>query len=163
MKSLQVHRRVISTLMLSVVAGTLLAQTASAGNAYGHYRRWKGGPPEREVRWVAPEPNRVVVVHHSDAGPIFAGLVGGLILGAAIANANSNTQPVEPISYSYWDPYCHERFSSLAAYDAHLRYYHHPQYVRVIDVSDGRCVQRLNWCDHGWRPCGGDGDGDWDN
>jgi len=155
MKTLHLHRRVISTLMLSLLAATFLAQTASAGNAYG--RRWKGGPWQREARWVAPQPNRVVVVHHSDAGPIFAGLVGGLILGAAIANA----QPAAHVSYSYWDPYCQESFSSLAAYDAHLRYYHHPQYVRVIDSSDGRCVQRLSWCDRGWQPS--DRDGDWHN
>jgi hypothetical protein len=157
MKSLHTHRRVISTLMLSLVAATLFAQTASAGNAYGH-RRWKGGPPVREARWVAPQPNRVVVVHHSDAGPIFAGLVGGLILGAAIANAQ---QPAAHVSYSYWDPYCHEGFVSLAAYDAHLRHYHHPEFVRVIDTSDGRCVQRLSWNNNGWQPC--DRDGDWNN
>ncbi|HTO91651.1 MAG TPA: hypothetical protein VMJ70_11030 [Candidatus Sulfotelmatobacter sp.] len=148
MKTLNEHRRVISTLMMSLVAATLLAQTASAGNAWGHSKRWKPGPPAREIGWVAP-PAPVYVVHHSDAGPIFAGLVGGLILGAALANAH----PAVHVQYSYWDPYCQESFSSLAAYDAHLRYHHHPQFVRVIDASNGRCVRELSWSDRGWQPC----------
>ena len=68
----------------------------------------------RRVRYVEPHVHyssyRIV---RSDAGPVIAGFIGGLFLGATLANA-------APAGYEYYDPYCGATYGSLRAYNAHL-------------------------------------------
>lgn len=155
------NRRFAATLMLGVLAASMIATAAEAGHGYGN-RRWKPGPPrDYAVRRVATSypTHRVTYVRsHSDAGPLFAGLVGGLILGAALS---SHAQPVVHTSYSYWDPYCDESFASLEVYRSHVGRYHHPRVVRVIEVGSGRCVRDMCWRGDEWRDY--DGPDDWND
>jgi hypothetical protein len=158
MKLLLGNRRLAATLMLGVIAASVLAPAAEAG----HYRRYKPGPPQgyvvRRVATVYPTHRVTYVRSHSDAAPLFAGLVGGLILGAALS---SRAQPVVQTSYSYWDPYCDESFASLEIYRSHVRHYHHPRVVRVIEIGSGRCVRDMCWRDDQWRDY--DGPADWND
>jgi len=146
MKSLLPHRRTLAVIMLSAFLAASLAPAAEAGHAYG--RRWKPGPPVRTVRYSQPYyGSQYRVVHHSDAGPILAGSVGGIVLGAALSHA----QPVVVhADYNYWDPYCDEGFVSLDAYRSHLYRHHHPGVVRVIEVSSGDCVRTMHWDNEDW-------------
>jgi hypothetical protein len=160
MKTLVSHRRTLATVLLTLFAAATFAPAADAGHAYGH-RRWKGGPPVQEVRYVQPAyyaPSVQVYHHSSNAGPVLAGIVGGIVLGAALANSHPVVVHTE---YSYWDPYCHESYASLDDYQAHLYYHHHPREVRVIEVDNGQCVRNMYWSDGGWCSGGYDNDGDW--
>jgi len=152
MKSLLHPRRAVATLMLGVFATMLLAPVAEAGNGRGNHRRWKRHPVVREVRYVQPAPRAHYVHRHSDAGPILAGIVGGIVLGAAIANA----QPAVHASYSYWDPYCEVRYSTLDRYRTHIRSCDHPRVVRVMDRRSGHHVRDLCWREDAWREYHGD-------
>ena len=157
MKSLFQHRGLAATLMLGVMAATLIAPAAEAGHGRGNSRRWKSGPPSGyDVRYSAPAypaPRAYYGRQHSDAVPLFAGLVGGLVLGAAL----SHSQSAVHANYSYWDPYCEESYSSLESYQSHVRGCHHPRVARVIEISSGDCVRVSAWRDNAWRVCGGDG------
>jgi hypothetical protein len=116
--------RWISGLLLVAVATTTLAPMAEAGRR--GRSRWKDRDSyceTREVRQVyAPRRARYkrsqgyssYRVVRSDAGPIIAGFVGGLFLGATLANA-------APAGYEYYDPYCNTEYSNLRTYNAHLR------------------------------------------
>ena len=170
MKPLIRYRRWTAGLAL---AAFVLAASSPAAQADHHGRRYKDGPgyyPGPVVRHFhcGYAPRRVVIVRHSDAAPLFAGLIGGFVLGNAVAHASAPVYAPEP-SYYYWDPYCHERFASLELYRPRF-HYHHPYVVRVISVESGACVGAYRWCDGGWRPCpyygddGRDGDRgeDWD-
>ncbi len=140
-------RRMVATLVLGALATTLVAPVAEAGHDRGRHRRWKH---VREVRCdVRPAPvSHVTYVHrHSDAGPIPAGIVGGLVLGAALSNA----QPAVHASYSYWDPYCEVSYGSLERARSHFRGCDHPRVVRVIEVRSGDYVRDLCWRDSAWR------------
>jgi hypothetical protein len=100
------------------------------------------------------------VVRESNVGPVFAGLIGGLILGTAIAHASA-----PPPDYYYWDSYCDERFVSLDRYRHHLRYHHHPYVVRVIGARSGACEFSYRWHDGAWHRWDDDGwrDRGWDD
>jgi hypothetical protein len=91
------------------------------------------------------------------------------VIGSALANASA---PAYGPAHYYWDPWCHERFTSLGIYRSHFRYHHHPRVVRVISVESGACVDSYAWHDGDWRSerGGGWGDdrgrdqgGDWDH
>jgi len=155
MKRMMQTRRAVATLMLGVVATMLVAPVAEAGHGRGH-RRYKRVAVVREVRYAAPScPTPVYYQRrHSDAGPILAGIVGGLVLGAALSNA----QPAVHASYSYWDPYCEDSYTSLTSYRTHSRHCSHPQVVRVVEVRSGDPVRDLCWQNDAWREY----DGDWD-
>jgi len=59
--------------------------------------------------------------------------------------------------YSYEDPYCHERFSSLSQYDSHCdRSGGHPRYAEVIDNRNGGCVGSMREDGDRWSKCGRD-------
>jgi hypothetical protein len=97
-------------------------------------------------------------VRRSDSfGPVFAGIIGGLALGAAIgsAHAHDGSGPAVHAGHYYWYPYCGGRYASLGAYRHHLRHgCRHPHVVRVISVSSGDCVRSLryhrgDWCEVG--------------
>ena len=64
------------------------------------------------------------VVRRSDAGPVIAGFIGGLFLGATLANA-------APAGYEYYDPYCHKSYNTLSSYHGHLANCNHENTVRV--------------------------------
>jgi len=113
----------MSGLLVMALALATLAPAAEAGRrgksrykhaGYCETRVVRHVVAPRRVRYVAPHAHyssyRVV---HSDAGPVIAGFIGGLFLGATLANA-------APAGYEYYDPYCEASYSSLRAYHAHL-------------------------------------------
>ena len=163
-------RRWLTRVALAAFAMAALSPAAQAGHGS---RRYKGAPaycPPPPVRHVHYAPQRVVYLErHSDAAPLFAGLIGGLVIGSALAHASDRAP--EP-AYYYWDPWCHERFTSLAIYRSHFHRHHHPRVVRVISVQTGACVDAYHWHDGDWRSEPGDGwehegscgrGGDWDD
>jgi len=164
MKTLFHMRRWLTGLVLAGFAVTALSPVAQADH---RGRRDRGNPgyyPPPVVRH-AYAPRRVVYYQrHSDAAPLFAGLIGGLVIGSALAHASEHAYAPAPDDY-YWDPYCHERFASLAIYRSHFRYHHHPRVVRVISIETGSCVGGYHWYDGEWRSESGDHgddeDGDW--
>lgn len=154
-------RRWVMGAALAAFAVATISPAAQAG-----HRRYKGVPSycAPPVRYYNP-PRRVLYYErHSDAAPLFAGLIGGFVLGSALAHASSPT-------HYYWDPYCHERFVSLSIYRSHFRYHHHPRVVRVISIDSGDCIDTYRWNDGDWRSDdrawerdgGWDRDGDWDD
>lgn len=152
-------RRVAAVLMLGAFATTMVAPLAEAGNGRGrgHGRRYKNVQVVREVHRSYPAyPYRRVtyVRRQSNAGPILAGVVGGLILGSVLSN--SNVHASVHADYSYYDPYCETSYRSLERYRSHSRGCDHPQVVRVIEVSNGNHVRDMCWRDNGWREYKGD-------
>jgi hypothetical protein len=153
------HRRRVVTgvLQIAVLAATLAP--AAEARRRGH-DRYKPGP-YREVKVVRHAPHRghghgsVYVVRRSSAGPVIAGFLGGLFLGATLANA-------APSGYEYYDPYCDADFASLEIYHAHLRRHHHPQVVRVIEVETGACAHTYRYDDHRWQEFDDRQAEDWD-
>ena len=56
--------------------------------------------------------------------------------------------------YSYEDPFCHERFSSLDLYRAHVeRRGHHALVAQVIDNSDGDVIDVIRFNGGHWESC----------
>lgn len=113
----------MSALLVIAMAMATLAPAAEAGRrgksrykhaGYHQTRVVRQVFVPRRVRYHAPRYHyssyRVV---YSDAGPVIAGFIGGLFLGATLANA-------APAGYEYYDPYCEVGYSSLRAYHAHL-------------------------------------------
>ena len=151
MKNLSNQRHVIIALLLATMATASFASLATA--EHGRGRRYRGhGHETRVVRHIyrpayACSPRGSYTVWRSHSGSTFAGFVGGLFVGAAIANA-------APVSYTYWDTDCDRSFVSLEVYHRHSRYYDHRHSVRVIEVPDGR-----HWDDY--HACGGCGDSFW--
>lgn len=149
-----------SRLTLAAFAMAMLSPAAHAD----HWRRYKGAPAydPPAVRHVHYAPQRVVYLErHSDAAPLFAGLIGGIVLGSILSQSRAPAPAVEPAVY-YWDPWCHERFASLALYQSHVCRVHHPKVLRVVAVESGDCLDTYCWHDGGWRsePRWND-DGDW--
>ena len=154
MRTFTNHRRWLAGLLLAAMATAAIAPLAEAGHARG--RRYRG--PMRETRIVRPAyrpsygyaPGSTYTVWHSNGGSVIAGFVGGLFLGATLANA-------PPAGLAYWDPYCHAGFPSLEAYYSHCRAHHHARTVAVIEVPDGYGWHDYHRCDS----CGDDywGDG----
>jgi hypothetical protein len=140
-------RLVTGVLLVAVLAATM-APAAEAGSRKKHVR-YKGGH-HRETRVVRHSGHghgshgSTYIVRRSNAGPIIAGFLGGLFLGATIANA-------APSGYSYYDPYCEESFASLEIYHSHFRRHRHPQVVRVIEVESGECARSYRYSDGKWR------------
>ena len=144
-------RRMAAVLLAAIV----VAASAPAAQAGGHGRykdkhsryRWES----HNVRYQAP--CATYTVRRSSAGPAIAGFLGGLFLGATLAHA-------APDGYSYYDPYCHERFATLEIYRTHLHHHHHPNVVRVIELDNGEYAHRYHDQDGRWD----DGnEGDWDD
>jgi len=181
------HKRWIAGLLATALAVTSLTPAAEAGHGKG--RRYKG-----EFRGHSGyAPQRVIVRERSNAGPLIAGLIGGVVLGTAIANASHSdgyysraevgyvrgddgcgrrgygysrarfAPPPPRYRYSYYDPYCGERFQSLDLCRAHYRGgCDHPRVVMMIDIRSGACVQRYRYSRGGWQDyddAGWDGNG----
>ena len=77
-------RRISTAIALGAVTLTALAPAAHAGHAYGH-DKWRGDSRSGSQ-------TRVIVREHSSVGPALAGLVGGLVLGAALGSHSAPAQ-----------------------------------------------------------------------
>ncbi|MBI1796201.1 MAG: hypothetical protein HYR74_04025 [Candidatus Eisenbacteria bacterium] len=161
----RLNRCVAATLL----ASTLVTGAASVAAAKDHRDRdeWRGD--RGRVVYRDYRPGSTYIVRRSSAGPAIAGFLGGLFLGAVLADQ-------APRGYVYYDPYCHEEFTSLEAYRVHRHPFRHGALVRVIAINSGECVGTYRygddgWCpygydrnDRGWRDHGRDGDdGDWND
>ena len=153
MKNFWNHRRGVTALLLAIATTSSFASLAEAGHGGG--RRYKSG--YREVR-VVRHAYRPACVHgsrgsytvwRSGSGSAVAGFIGGLFLGATLANA-------APVGYAYWDPYCHYSFASLEIYDQHCRAQHHGRSINVIEVPDGYSWDDYHVCDDCGRSYWGD-------
>lgn len=162
---------------LALAAFAMAALSPAAQAAHGS-RRYKGEPgyyTPPAARHVHHAPRVVYIERHSDAAPLFAGLIGGLVIGSVLAQAGPPAYAPAPAcapaaTYYYWDPWCHERFASLAIYRSHVHHHYHPRVVRVISVESGDCVDTVHWRDGDWRSEPGwdhdgscDRGGDWDD
>jgi hypothetical protein len=188
----------VSALTLAILAITLVAPAAEAGHrrdrgsdsewrgsdSHGSgwssgrdsERRWKGRSGEdRAARGGNRGSARVVEIHRSSsAGPILAGIIGGVALGAILSNSgrvngshdgayergydHGYQDGTARADYDYYDPYCEETFSSFDACRDHERDCRHPRVIQVIATDSGRCVGAYNYRNGGWRPCEA---GDW--
>src|SRR5262245_46123747 len=128
------------------VAGGLLATTlatsfAPVAGADPRGRRHDRPAYRTRVVYRDYHPASTYIVRRSsNAGPVIAGFLGGLFLGAVLANS-------APAGYVYYDPYCHERFSSLAYYRGHSHRYHHSGLVQVIAIDSGSYVGSYRYSD----------------
>jgi len=159
------YKRWIAGFLLAAFSMASLAPAAEAGH---RWRRYRGGGDcdvrvVRRVHAAAPAIHSThggpgcgtYIVRRGSAGPVIAGFLGGLFLGASLASA-------APVGYAYYDSYCGESFASLEIYYGHLRRHHHPRIARVIDVESGRCVHSYRYHDGDWVGWDG-GDEDWDD
>lgn len=151
-----------------VLGVAIAAASAVSPAAADRGRRYKGPGGYGETRIV----RRVLIPQGcsyayysrgSSATPAIAGFIGGLILGNVLAHAAPPPQAyVTRVAPDYYyDPYCHERFSSLDAYGEHLNHCSHPAWVRVMDGNSGRCVGERVWQDGRW--CDGTDDRGYDS
>ena len=127
------------------------ATTAVSPSAEAAHRRYKGAdtysPPPASHGYA---PRRVVYIErHSDAAPLFAGLIGGLVLGSVLAQSSAPAHAVAP-AYYYWDPYGQVRYEALPAYDSRYCYHEHPRVLRVISAETGACVGTYHWYHGDW-------------
>jgi len=135
---------ILSRTIHSAVLASLLLSTASVAYA-DHGRRFKGAIPAYAVQ-------RVYVREHSSAAPAVAALIGGFILGSAVANAHPvfvhEAYCAPPVAvYRYYDPYHGVWYDSLD--ECHFHGYR-PAMVQVVDVRSGRCVRSLRFHDGAW-------------
>ena len=166
----RLSRAVLIVLGVAVVAASLVSPALA-----DHGRRYKGqgdnrgyGGP-RVVQHVYSSPGRGYAYSRgSRGGPDLAVFIGGLIVGNALAHAapprHVYCPPVE--ADYYYDPYCHERFSSLDAYGDHLNGCSHATLVLVINGNTGRCIGERYWQGGRWRDRGdsrGYGDRDYND
>jgi hypothetical protein len=110
------HRGTLVFLTLAVSLA-VAAPAAEAGHGRGK-QRYKG------YRGRDRGPDRVIIHRSSSStGAAIGGFIGGLIVGTAIARPQPyyETRYEGGPRYSYGDPYCHERFSSLDRYGDHAR------------------------------------------
>ena len=143
MNALHKSNRWVAGLVLATLAVAFLSPAAYAGHGRRYKRTASYCPPP--ARHVHHAPRVVYYERSSNAAPLFAGLIGGLVIGAALAHA---TPP--PPDHYYWDPWCHARFGSVALYHSHVRHHHHPRVLRVISVESGDYLDTWRWNDGGW-------------
>jgi hypothetical protein len=134
------NRRPLAALVLATIAAASFTPAAYADRGHGKVRgNWGPTPVVVQRAWY-PTSTRYVV-HRSSGAPVLAGLLGGLILGAAIANAAPPPPP--PCPYVYVDPYCGSRWATFDDCAAHLSYHAGPRLVQVVDVRSGACSQHV--------------------
>lgn len=142
------HR--LATVALLALTVITLATPASADRG----RRYKGGDGGSPV----------IVQRSSSAGPALAGLVGGFILGQAVAGPRTvvvhehrhRSRPVVVVRYR--DPYCDTWYDSLD--ECSFRHHRHPRIVQVIDVRSGHELRRLRQHHGDWDEVSFDDDED---
>lgn len=152
-------RRWAATLMLAVIVAAFVVPAAEAGNGYGHYRRWKPGPNgySYSVQPVVRSYPRGYYYQRTSSGgaaPFIAGLIGGAILGTALSQSHAHAT----VAASYYDPYCGISFGSLDACRSHFRGCGHPEVIRVVE--GGRYTRDLCWQNGGWQDYRGGWSGD---
>ena len=164
------NTKVIAFALTAVMAlGTVAPALAGNGNGKGrgHGKKWRRGEVSearsyggwnvrreydggrRSARYSGDGYARS---YHrgSSAGPVFAGIIGGIAIGAILANrAHSH----EPYQYDhddvyYVDPYCHKRYASLSVYAGSG--HHHPRHLRVYDRDSDRCLRTIGYDDGQW-------------
>jgi hypothetical protein len=144
MNAFSKHQRLIAATLAGVMA---LGVVSPAWAGHGQGRRYKGTRVvETHVYRHWHPPVQRVVVRESSAAPVFAGLIGGIILGAAIAHASA-----PPPDHYYWDPYCDEHFASLEVYRGHFRHHRHPRVIHVVRARDGGCDYGYRWHQGAWQ------------
>ena len=143
---------------LIVLGVAALAASLASPAAADHGRRYKGQGGDRGARVVqhvhaTPGWGFAYSSRGSRGAPALASFIGGLVLGNALAHATTTPRAYCPPAAAdyYFDPYCHERFSSLEAYGDHLDNCCHPAWVQVIDGNSDRCVGESYWQDGRWR------------
>jgi hypothetical protein len=139
------HRGTLVFLTLAVSLA-VAAPAAEAGHGRGK-QRYKG------YRGRDRGPDRVIIHRSSSStGAAIGGFIGGLIVGTAIARPQPyyETRYEGGPRYSYGDPYCHERFSSLDRYGDHARRHRHPRVAQVIVISTGEYIDDCSWQDGRW-------------
>lgn len=140
----RISKFAITTLTLAALATAIVAPAAEAGRRYKRH----DGPSRvhHPKRGHGPKHTRVVEVHRvSNGGAVLAGIIGGIALGAVLANAAD-----DPPRHVYVDPYCDERYTSLDVYQTHCHRHDHPKVVRVIEVGSGRCVSTYRYREGRW-------------
>jgi hypothetical protein len=159
MQRISNHPRWVAGFLLAASLMAFLSPIAEAGH---RERRYRGDvrvvrrvfAPAPVVRFSGRPACGTYIVRRGGAGPVIAGFLGGLFLGASLASA-------APDGYAYFDPYCHESFATLDLYYGHLCRHHHPRVVRVIEVESGRCIHSYRYHDGDWEGWDGE-DEDWD-
>ncbi len=147
------HTRWMAGLLLAAIVMASAAPAAQADHRRDRRYKWKGPRYNTQVVTRYHSPTSVYIVRRSSAGPAIAGFLGGVFLGATLAHA-------APAGFTYYDPYCDERFISLEVYRTHLHRHHHPRVVRVIELDTGDCVHSYRYTDGGWHDWD---DRDWDD
>ena len=103
MKPLFNTGRWVSRLALVSFALAALSTAAQAGHDGRRYKDVPAYCPPPAARHVHYTPQRVVYLErHSDAAPVLAALIGGLVIGSVLAQASAPAP-----AYFYWDPWCH--------------------------------------------------------
>ena len=178
------HHRLVTGSLLATIALTALAPAAYAGHGRESYRKVRRFEHARREERVVCGPQSVVEYRRSSSGggSTLAGFLGGIAVGAIISSAAQShassraSYDREPAYYpapqrceadvdrfSYGDPYCHERYSSLDLYVMHARRHcHHGMVAQVIDNRDGRCVDVIRLSGDRWESCDRDAWGGWD-
>ncbi|MEO5989692.1 MAG: hypothetical protein ABIU54_12870 [Candidatus Eisenbacteria bacterium] len=157
--------RWITAALLATTSLLTFAPIAEAGHGRGrgNGRRYKD---DRQAYCSAPSQQRVYVREScgSSAGPVLAGVVGGFILGTAVANRSDRNYRRAPArSYRYYDPSCDESYASLDQCRTHFRDHGCRSHViRVIEVSSGECVRSVRYEGGNWRDYD-DQDQDWED
>jgi hypothetical protein len=164
--------------MVAVLALLTVAPAAEAGNGRGKQRRYKQSYGERYrghdgSRWSRNDDRghrghrgrgrRVVEIHRSsNAGPVIAGIIGGIALGAALSNHGRShvrhdrgyhrdrgdcgpRRSYRSAGYAYYDPYCDARYESLDACSGHMRSCDHPRLVQKVHASSGEYVEEYHY------------------
>ncbi len=151
------HR--LALVALTAAAFTLtIAQSAQADPGW---RRWKRVDHGRNGRVV----QRVVFrdAGHYGAGPVFAGLIGGFVLGATMTHQHPvvvrervYAQPQHVYApqreyappapgYRYEDGNGERWWDTLDECREAARDRDGPRVIRIVDARDGRCVDTLYW------------------
>lgn len=148
------------TLAITLLASTCLLAIAPVAEA---------GRGSRKYKTVARAPwdghSHRVVVRESSAAPLFAGLIGGFLLGTAVSNAHAAPVVTHEVRYvheprhRYYDPYCDEWYGSLSACREHSWNDRHPAVVQVFNGRGGQCVRTVRWSNGYWYDTD---DRDWD-
>jgi len=137
------------TLVIALLASTCLlaiAPAAMAGRGAGKYKHRARGDVHSQR----------VIVRDSGAAPLFAGLIGGFLLGTAVSNAHAapvvrhEVRYVQEPRHRYYDPYCDEWFASLSVCREHGWNERHPVVVQVYNGRGGDCVRTMRWSNGGW-------------
>ena len=158
------HRWTLAALLVATATTTLapLAQADRGGRRYKQYGHGGWGRPATRVVYRERD--------HGGAGPALAGLLGGLIIGAAISHAqpvvvHERTCAPPPPRYRYEDAYGNRWWDTLDECSDAAWSSRGPRVIRVVDARNDECVQTLYWKHGHWisdRDSNDRGRDDWD-